>query len=68
MKILFCLAAFLLTGCYTCKEALLVNYDNCMKMRYDSEFCMTAAKMQAQKDGYCNCSSTNINYGINYNW
>ena len=66
MKILFCLAAFLLTGCYTCQEALSINYENCMNMRYDSEFCITAAKMQAKTDGYC--TSTNINYGINYNW
>jgi len=67
VKLLFiCSTMFVITGCYTCQEAFSMNYDSCMRMRNDKEYCLKTAEMQAETDGYC--SSTNMNFGYNYNY
>lgn len=49
-------------GCYTCQQSISINYNNCMDMRYDNDFCMKAAKMQAETDGYCEASTYRVNW------
>lgn len=53
---------FVFGGCYTCQQSISINYNNCMDMRYDNDFCMKAAKMQAETDGYCEASTYRVNW------
>ncbi len=61
-QLLLGISILLLSGCYSCREAMEMNYDSCMKERNDKEFCLKTAELESQTDGYC--STTSVNYNI----
>ena len=67
IKLIFLgLILLLVSGCYSCREAMEMNYDSCKDERDDEDFCLKVAELEAQNDGYCSTSSINFNYNLGY--